>query len=194
MRLPFLLFNGDYYSTAILNTNRMGEPNSHLDSAELWSAQTRLKRYAPLLVWMGVIFFASTGEFSASNTALLIQPFIRWFFPHISVEHLNLIHFLVRKLGHFTEYAVLALLAARAFANASHAGLRRHWVLLTVLLVCVYALFDEYHQSFVPSRTASIYDSMIDSAGGLTALVLMGLWRKWRRGRAAINADATAEE
>jgi VanZ family protein len=40
-------------------------------------------------------------------------------------------------------------------------------------LVVAYALSDEFHQSFYPSRTASIYDSMIDSVGGLAALVLL---------------------
>ena len=40
-------------------------------------------------------------------------------------------------------------------------------------LVVVYALLDEYHQSFVPSRTASIFDSLIDMAGGLTVLIFI---------------------
>jgi VanZ family protein len=37
-------------------------------------------------------------------------------------------------------------------------------------------LLDEYHQSFVPSRTASIYDSLIDVVGGLTALTIFAIW------------------
>jgi VanZ family protein len=41
-----------------------------------------------------------------------------------------------------------------------------------MLLVVIYALLDEFHQSFVPSRTASIYDSAIDVAGGLTVLLI----------------------
>jgi len=45
--------------------------------------------------------------------------------------------------------------------------------LICVTLIVVYALVDEYHQSFVPSRTASIFDSLIDMAGGLTALLIV---------------------
>jgi len=45
--------------------------------------------------------------------------------------------------------------------------------LISLALIVVYALIDEYHQSFVPSRTASIFDSFIDIAGGLTALVIV---------------------
>ena len=142
------------------------------------SRQSRLWRYAPLILWMAVIFFASTSEFSTSNTALLIQPMLRWLFPHISDERIALFHFLVRKAGHFTEYAILALLAARAFSASSHTALRLRWFLAALILVSLYALSDEYHQSFVPSRTSSIYDSLIDIGGGLTALAW---WRVKRR-------------
>jgi VanZ family protein len=142
------------------------------------SRQSRLWRYAPLILWMAVIFFASTSEFSTSNTALLIQPMLRWLFPHISDERIALFHFLVRKAGHFTEYAILGLLAARAFSASSRTALRHSWFLAALILVSVYALSDEYHQSFVPSRTPSIYDSFIDIAGGLAALAW---WRVKRR-------------
>jgi VanZ family protein len=140
--------------------------------------QSRIWRYAPLVLWMAVIFFASTSKFSASNTALIIRPFLRWLFPHISDERIALFHSLVRKAGHFTEYAILGLLAVRAFIASSHLNLRRHWFLAVFILVSVYALTDEYHQSFVPARTASIYDSFIDVAGGLTALVLAMWWHR----------------
>jgi VanZ family protein len=51
-------------------------------------------------------------------------------------------------------------------------------------LIVVYALLDEYHQSFVPSRTASIFDSFIDMSGGVAMLLLLR-----RRQRAAIFVD-----
>ena len=77
------------------------------------------------------------------------------------------IHFTTRKVAHFTEYAILGFLAARAFRSYPR------WFAISVALVVVYALIDEYHQSFVPSRTASIFDSLIDMAGGITALILV---------------------
>lgn len=153
--------------------------------------QSRLRRYAPLIIWMAIIFFASTGEFSASNTTLVIKPLLRWLFPHITDERIAVFHFLLRKCGHFSEYAILAWLAAPAFMASSHSSLRRHWFVAALFLVCLYALLDEYHQSFVASRTASIYDSLIDMLGGVTALVLAAVWRrKRRRGQ---NTDALTE-
>jgi VanZ family protein len=143
----------------------------------------RVWRYAPLVLWMCLIFFASTGELSASNTSRIVRPLLLWLFPDISEARIALAHFLVRKAGHFTEYAILALLAARALSGAFHAALRRRWFSLSLLLIIVYALSDEFHQSFVPSRTASIYDSLIDIAGGLTALLWFALRRRRRETR-----------
>lgn len=92
-------------------------------------------------------------------------------------------HFLVRKLGHFTEYAVLAFLARRAFITSSSIFLRRNWFQAALVLVVIYALLDELHQRFVPTRTASIYDSGIDVLGGLTILILCKLWSYFNRPR-----------
>ena len=163
----------------------------NVSPADLHTKPSRLRRYLPLILWMMVIFFASTGEFSASKTNLLIQPLLRWLFPHISDERITFAHFLLRKGGHFSGYAMLGLLAARAFINSSHARLRRSWFAAALLLVCLYALSDEYHQSFVASRTASIYDSLLDMTGGLAALVLVALWH--RRKRRAKNNGAASE-
>jgi VanZ family protein len=87
---------------------------------------------------------------------------------------------MIRKAAHFSEYALMAFLAARSFSTSSKEWLRRNWFWWAAALVVGYALFDEYHQSFVPTRTGSIYDSMIDTAGGLT-LLLIYHWRVKRR-------------
>lgn len=139
-----------------------------------------LSRYLPLVVWLAFIFFASSDNFNAGNTSRIIGPLVLWLFPNTSAETLVTIHFITRKLAHFTEYAILGFLAARAFRN------RERWFLISAVLVVVYALLDEYHQSFVPSRTASVFDSLIDMAGGLTALLIV-LKRSRRFSR--MNAD-----
>lgn len=139
---------------------------------------SRAWRYGPLLLWMVFIFFASTAQLSASNTSRIIRPLLLWLFPRISEESLAFAHFIIRKLAHLTEYAILGLLAARAFSTSSHQTLRRQWFLFSLLLVALYALSDEFHQLFVPVRTGSIYDSLIDITGGFIALALLALWRK----------------
>lgn len=143
-------------------------------SSSLW-------RYAPLAAWLCFIFLASTEGFSASNTSRIIRPLLLWLFPHIQEASIVKIHFLIRKASHFTEYAVLAVLAALAFRGSGRRVLRLRWWLVSFALVVCVALFDEYHQSFVPSRTASIYDSLLDMTGGATALACFALWVAARR-------------
>jgi len=131
----------------------------------------RIWRYGPLLIWMGFISFASTSEFSALNTSQVLRPLILWIFPNLSEEQVATIHLLTRKLAHFSEYAALGILSARAFSSSAHDFIQRRWFQISLILIVCYALLDEFHQSFVPSRTASIYDSAIDVAGGLAALL-----------------------
>jgi len=105
---------------------------------------------------------------------------MHWLFPATSPERLELIHLLVRKASHFTEYAILGFLAFRAFSTSPNPGLRRRWFLASLILIVLYALLDEYHQSFVPSRTASIFDSLIDATGGLAALLMARFLKRSR--------------
>lgn len=146
-----------------------------------WRA--RAWRYGPVLVWVGVILFASTGNLSASNTSRIVGPVLRWLFPAITEPQLLGVHLFVRKAAHFTEYAVLALLAARAFRSSSQARLRRLWHVAAFSLVAACSLLDEYHQSFLATRTGSVYDSLIDMTGGAFALAALALRRRARRGK-----------
>ena len=47
--------------------------------------------------------------------------------------------------------------------------MRWSWALTTILLIAAYASLDEFHQSFVPGRTAAVTDAMLDTAGGAAA-------------------------
>jgi VanZ family protein len=136
---------------------------------------------------MGFISFASSGSFSAGNTSRIIGPLVLWLFPNTSPETLLVVHMVTRKVAHFAEYAVLGFLAARAFRGSPRPGLQSRWFLASLALVVVYALLDEYHQSFVPSRTGTVYDSLIDMAGGLTALIIVRRrgWCRYQFGRAS---------
>ena len=151
----------------------MAAPTVALLSITVAQVRRFLTHYLPLIVWLAFISFASTGNFSAGNTSRIIGPLILWLFPRTSPETLAVIHFITRKIAHFTEYAILGFLAARAFRTSPRPAISQRWFLICMTLIVVYALVDEYHQSFVPSRTASVWDSLIDMAGGLTALIFI---------------------
>jgi VanZ family protein len=144
----------------------------------------RLWRYGPPAAWACFVLFASSASFSASNTSRIIRPLLLWLFPEISEASLAYAHLLVRKAAHFSEYAVVSLLAARAFRTSPGATLWRRWWLAAFALVACVALADEYHQSFLPARTGTIYDSLLDAAGGAAALACAALWLSLRRRRA----------
>lgn len=138
------------------------------------SLSQKLSYWSPPFLWMAAIFVFSTDLFSAGNTGGTTAKILRWLYPAISEEGLQTAHFLIRKAGHFTVYAVLAFLLLRAFRAGAALRWRRQWALYTFFIVGIYALLDEYHQTFTTSRTGSIYDSMIDLTGG--ACMLLVLW------------------
>lgn len=156
---------------------------------ETRSTRERLWRYVPLIIWMALISFVSTNDFSAVNTSRVVRPLLLWLFPNITEESISLTHFLVRKAAHITEYAILGWLAARAFIGSSRELLRREWFLAALVLVVLHALLDEYHQSFVPTRTGSLYDSGIDVAGGLIGLIGFSYLRRRRAGNLSRTQD-----
>ncbi len=135
-----------------------------------------------------MIWFASTGGFSAGNTSRIIRPLLLWLFPDITDARLATVHFFTRKAAHFIEYAILAFLARRAFITSARESLRNHWFVWSLVFVALVAGIDELHQSFVPARTGSIYDSFIDIAGGFTMLLLCSLYQR-RRSR-VVDASA----
>ena len=139
--------------------------------------KNRLWRYGPPLIWAALIFIGSSDLLSSSHTSSFIIWPLHRLFPHASEATLTAIHFALRKLGHFSEYAVLAWLTARAFRSSSQPWLQERWFWFALAFVVCYALLDEFRQSFVPSRTPSVYDSLIDTSGGLTALLLVALKR-----------------
>jgi len=129
-----------------------------------------IKYWIPVLLWAMLISLFSTDEFSSSNTSRFISPLVRWLIPNASPELQEAIHHAIRKLGHWSEYFLLSWLLLRAFQGDTRRALRGLWVVWTLGLVLLYALGDEFHQVFVPSRSASLADSMINFFGGVCAV------------------------
>ena len=143
----------------------------------LW--RVRIIRYAPLILWVSVIFFASSTAGASKNTSLFVRPFLIWLFPEAPAATLDIYHGYVRKFAHFTEYGVLAFFASRAFRGSSITIFRKFWFVWAFLMVALVASTDEYNQSFNPLRTGSFYDTLIDASGGLTMILLLALYKRF---------------
>jgi VanZ family protein len=140
-----------------------------------------VRYWMPVVFWMGVIFLGSTDILSAEHTSRFLVPFLRWLDPQISVAALNAILVAIRKLGHLTEYAILAMLLWRALRGGIRWQIKMSILFVASLLAsAIFAASDEFHQSFVPSRTASANDVMIDIAGALLGLAICWMFRARR--------------
>jgi VanZ family protein len=137
--------------------------------------------YAPLILWIAVIFFLSSEQGSMVQTSRFIRPLLRFLFSAASEETIQLYHAYIRKAAHVTEYAVLAAIAFRTLRLSSVVKSTRYSYLLPVGLVTLIASIDEFNQSFEPSRTSSPYDVLLDIAGGLTGLAVIWLFFRLRR-------------
>jgi VanZ family protein len=131
-----------------------------------------LKYWLPVILVMLFIFYMSTGTFSSTNTALIIEPLLRFLVPSISEQTVDLIHRIIRKCGHLAEYFFLGTLLFRAFRGGSRESRVWQWILGSGVVVVLYAISDEFHQSFEITRTASSIDVAIDTAGGMVAQIV----------------------
>jgi VanZ family protein len=144
-----------------------------------------LHAWWPAIAWSVVIFMLSTDTFSAAHTGSILYPILHWLIPSLTEDQFQHIHFYTRKSAHLTEYFIFYLLLFRGF-RGDRRGWYWTWAFGAWFIAAVYSALDEIHQSFVASRTASPWDSMIDSAGAFFALVVVFLsYRFIRRNRPA---------
>lgn len=144
----------------------------------------------PAILWAGVIFVMSTDTFSAEHTASIFGPILRWLKPGMTKAQFQAIHHLIRKSAHFSEYFIFCLLIYRAVRGARK-GWRWTWGFAALFCAAGYSALDEIHQAFVASRTASAYDSLLDSVGAFVAMGVLWLWFRLRRG--AVPASAALD-
>ena len=130
-----------------------------------------LKYWVPVILAMAVIYWMSSGTFSSDNTSRFIVPVIHFLFPGMQEAGVEQLHGLVRKFGHLTEYFILSFLLFRAFRGPSSKRWSLRWAVSAALVSAVYAFSDEFHQSLVSTRTASLADIGIDTVGGIIAQI-----------------------
>jgi VanZ family protein len=140
-----------------------------------------LANWGPVILWAALLFGFSTESFSSSQTSQILEPTLQSLFPAISAHQLEAIHLIIRKLGHWSEYFVFSTLLLRALRHQYNGGSDFGQNALTAGIVFLYALSDELHQAFVPNRTASFGDVLIDLCGGLCAIFWLNLRRKRRK-------------
>jgi VanZ family protein len=142
-----------------------------------------LKYWLPLLLWMALIFTASTEAGSPLVSSFFLRPVLHWIDPTMSEHTFEIIHICCRKAAHLTEYAALGFLALR-MARAQPPWNQKGTIyqLGVALFICaLYASTDEFHQSFVPTRHPAVTDVMIDTTGAAAGLAMTLVVERMRR-------------
>jgi VanZ family protein len=132
-----------------------------------------LKYWLPLVIWLGMMFVGSTSVMSSEHTSRYMVPFLLRLKPGMSPQTIWVILVVIRKCAHVTEYAILALLLWRALGSYPVFRLRPLILFGAALLGCAaFAASDEFHQTFIKSRTPSVRDVFLDVAGAFVGLLI----------------------
>jgi hypothetical protein len=121
--------------------------------------------FLPPLLWAALIFYGSSH-------------------PAPAIAAPGFAGALIENCGHAVEYGIFAaLLALCAKRRSAWVDLDRATVAWMLAVIVVYAASDEWHQSFVPHRDASVYDVITDIVGGVSTLACIDALGEGRGGR-----------
>lgn len=141
-----------------------------------------LKAWIAAILWLIVIAIESTAWLSAHNTSRILYPLLHFLFG-LDWGRFEQWHFFIRKGGHVFGYGLLSFLLFRAWRETlpamSGARWTFRWANLAVLGTALVASLDEWHQSYIPSRTGSPRDVLLDTCAGIGAQILLLLWVRW---------------
>ena len=143
-----------------------------------------LKYWLVIVLWFALIFVASSDTKSSQRSSRIIGPLLHWLFPEMPEETVGDVVTLARECVHLAVYGVLALLYWRAFRKPVKNDTRPwSWIEARNALigVVIYAITDELHQAFVPSRQGSVLDVFIDTVGGAMGLLALWAYGRWRK-------------
>jgi VanZ family protein len=140
-----------------------------------------LKAWIAAILWLIVIAIESTALLSSNNTGRILYPILHYLFG-LDWEHFEDWHFLIRKGGHVVGYGILSVLLFRAWRATwpamSDVKWTLRWATVAILGTSFVASLDEWHQSFIPTRTGRWQDVVLDTCAGAAVQFLIFLWWK----------------
>jgi VanZ family protein len=102
----------------------------------------------------------------------------------LDLARFEVVHHYIRKCGHFVGYFALSFFLFRAWRDTLRLPWAPRWALrwaaIAFFMSAMVASLDEWHQTFIPSRTGRVADVLLDSCAALTAQVLIFLFLTWR--------------
>jgi VanZ family protein len=121
-----------------------------------------------------VIMLESTVWLGADHTSGPLRSVYEALFGHVSDARWEVIHHYIRKTGHFVGYGLVGLSWLSAWRKSRPSRSFLSSAALAMIVTAIIASLDEFHQSFLPNRTSSPWDVLLDCTGALTLLLLAG--------------------
>jgi len=132
-----------------------------------------ISAWLPVILGICVIMMESTEMFGADHTSGPLRWLFESLFGRVADAQWELLHHIIRKSGHFLGYGAMGLLWLRAWWMTLPRSRFLHDAILALLGTALVASFDEWHQSFLPNRTGSPWDVLLDCCGAITLEVLV---------------------
>jgi VanZ family protein len=132
-----------------------------------------ISAWLPVAIGIGVIVLESTVWFGADHTTGPLRAICEAIFGPISDARWEPIHHYIRKSGHFVGYGLLCLAWLRAWWLALRASAFWKCAVLALAGTALVASCDEWHQTFLPNRTGTPWDVLLDCCGATVAILLV---------------------
>lgn len=123
---------------------------------------------------LGMFYFSNqSGDTSHGLSYDIVLHILKWLSidPDETITAMNLCDFVVRKIAHFTEYTVLGI----GLCGLMRVLVKRYWGFAAIVLGAVLASLDEFHQLFIPGRSAMVSDVVIDTCGVVVGSIIFTL-------------------
>ncbi len=125
------------------------------------------------VAWAAQIYRFSTATFGGVFTTWLLSQILRLLHMKVTLLTFAMLHHLMRKCAHVTEYALFSMLLYYSLGGSRRREWRRKPAIGALLIAGVYSLGDEFHQLHVPGRGPSIFDSGIDTLGACLGILIV---------------------
>ena len=145
--------------------------------------------WSPVALGISIIVLESTEWFGADHTSSPLRKILEAVFGHISNAQWEILHHYIRKSGHFLGYGFIGLAWLRAWWFTLPHSRFLPDAILALLGTALVASCDEWHQTYLPNRTGTPWDVLLDCTGAivlqLIVYIFMRIFKPKRLARAA---------
>jgi VanZ family protein len=144
--------------------------------------------WLPVLAAACLVAIESTPYFGADRTNAPLRHIWEWLFGPVTNRHWHIVHILLRKSGHFLGFGLVGLTWLRAWRMMLPRASFLRAEFFALLGSALIASADEYHQSFLPNRTSSPRDVLLDCFGALVTMSVLYLYLRLKAPQRLVRA------